>query len=319
MGTGSPASASTLLTANTSSTYTTGIGMTLSGGGGTGINVTSASSSYNNITSTNSGNAAATYYAVGGLLTSATLSSASTFAKGYLGYKANGSTNVATNYYAGYFQGKTTVTSDNSPTSTSDLEVQNTTSGTIPATFSMRTTTQVTTPDASATLTERMRITNNGSVGIGTTSPSYKLEVCGTIGTTAVSVNTSITCSSDIRYKKNITPLPNALKSVMKLQGVNYFWKIKDFPEKQFTNTKQIGFIAQDIEKIYPEMVITDDKGFKSVDYSRLTPVLVEAIKEQQKEIGNWQLTVGNMQKLIEEIQKQNKEMQKEILQLKNK
>ena len=98
-----------------------------------------------------------------------------------------------------------------------------------------------------------------------------------------------------------------------------YFWKTKDFPEKQFTNTKQIGFIAQDIEKIYPEMVITDDKGFKSVDYSRLTPVLVEAIKEQQKEIGNWQLTVGNMQKLMEEIQKQNKEMQKEILQLKNK
>jgi molybdenum-dependent DNA-binding transcriptional regulator ModE len=41
-----------------------------------------------------------------------------------------------------------------------------------------------------------------------------------------------------------------------------------------------LTFIAQELEKIYPEMVFTDDKGYKSVDYSRLTPVLVEAIKE---------------------------------------
>ena len=70
----------------------------------------------------------------------------------------------------------------------------------------------------------------------------------------------------------------------MKLQGVNYFWKTKEFPDKQFTDTKQIGFIAQEIEKIYPEVVMTDKDGYKSVDYSRLTPVLVEAIKELKKE-----------------------------------
>lgn len=44
-------------------------------------------------------------------------------------------------------------------------------------------------------------------------------------------------------------------------------------------------FIATKLEKIFPEMVFTDDRGYKSIDYSRLTPLLVETIKEQQKEI----------------------------------
>ncbi|NTW33368.1 MAG: tail fiber domain-containing protein, partial [Bacteroidetes bacterium] len=70
-----------------------------------------------------------------------------------------------------------------------------------------------------------------------------------------------------------------------KLQGVTYYWKAKDFPDKNFTDDKQIGLIAQELEKVYPELVVTDKEGYKSVDYSKLTPILVEAIKEQQKEI----------------------------------
>jgi len=124
-----------------------------------------------------------------------------------------------------------------------------------------------------------------GNVGIGTTAPSYKLEVCGSIGTTSASVTTGISCSSDIRLKKDITPIPNALSSIISLRGVNYFWRTKDFPNKGFSDTKQIGFVAQEIEKVYPELVTTQPDGYKAVDYSRLTPVLVEAIKEQQKMI----------------------------------
>jgi hypothetical protein len=66
----------------------------------------------------------------------------------------------------------------------------------------------------------------------------------------------------------------------LKISGVRYDWKQEEFPEKHFSDKNQIGFIAQEIEKIFPEMVFTDEKGFKSVDYARLTPVLVEAIKE---------------------------------------
>ena len=54
-----------------------------------------------------------------------------------------------------------------------------------------------------------------------------------------------------------------------------------------FKNRKQIGVIAQDIEKYYPELVKTDANGYKSVDYSKLSVVLLEAIKEQQKLIDD--------------------------------
>lgn len=128
-------------------------------------------------------------------------------------------------------------------------------------------------------------------VGIGTTSPTQKLYVAGNICATG-----SIGGCSDIRYKKDITPITNALSNVMQLRGVNYFLKTKEFPEKQFTNTRQIGIIAQEIEKIYPEVVLTDKDGYKSVDYSRLTPILLEAIKEQQKIIDNQQSAICNQQ-----------------------
>jgi hypothetical protein len=149
--------------------------------------------------------------------------------------------------------------------------------------------------ESSGTWTERMRLTSGGSVGIGTTAPSEILEVCGNakvvgqIIANSSNLSAGVTCSSDIRYKKDITPLTNALNNVMQLRGVYYFWKTKEFPEKQFPDTRQIGFIAQELEKVYPEVVFTDKDGYKSVDYSRLTPILVEAIKEQQKIIQKQQ------------------------------
>jgi len=142
-------------------------------------------------------------------------------------------------------------------------------------------------PNAVA-LTEQMRITSAGNVGIKCTAPQYPLHVIGNMGVvgtifaTAASVSAGVVACSDIRYKKNVSTLTNSLNQVLQLRGVNYFWKTKEFPDKQFTEAKQIGFIAQELEKVYPEVVFTDKDGYKSVDYSKLTPVLVEAIKEQQ-------------------------------------
>lgn len=91
---------------------------------------------------------------------------------------------------------------------------------------------------------------------------------------------TNVSCPSDARYKTNIRALTNSLQSIQRIEGVRYDWKRDEFPEKHFGQNPQIGFIAQEIEKIFPEMVLTDESGYKSVDYARLTPVLVEAIKE---------------------------------------
>jgi hypothetical protein len=119
-----------------------------------------------------------------------------------------------------------------------------------------------------------------GNVGVGTNNPTAKLAVSGNICYTG-----TIGACSDKRYKKDIVPMTGILNSVLKLQGVYYYWRKDEFPDKGFSSDKQIGFIAQDIEKTFPEVVMTDKDGYKSVDYSRLTPILVEAIKEQQKAI----------------------------------
>jgi hypothetical protein len=164
---------------------------------------------------------------------------------------------------------------------------------------------QLTFSTFSTTLNEAMRITQTGQVGIGCTNPNanYKLHVVGNVGVvgtifaSVASVSSGVLACSDIRYKKNVTPLNNALINILKLQGVSYDWKKEEFPDKHFTDNKQIGVIAQEIEKVYPELVATDANGYKAVDYSRLSPILLEGIKEQQKMILNQQMQINEMKK----------------------
>lgn len=88
----------------------------------------------------------------------------------------------------------------------------------------------------------------------------------------------------------------------MKIQGVNYYWKKEEFPVKNFSSDKQISFVAQDIEKIFPEVVMQDNDGYKPVDYSRLTTILVEAIKDQEKTIKEQQNLIIEMQKELKSV-----------------
>ena len=79
---------------------------------------------------------------------------------------------------------------------------------------------------------------NIGNVGIETTAPSQRLHVVGNgLFTGTVTASCGLLVCSDIRYKKDITPLPKALTSIMKLQGRNFFWKTNEFPDKQFIDT----------------------------------------------------------------------------------
>ncbi len=94
----------------------------------------------------------------------------------------------------------------------------------------------------------------------------------------------TIGACSDERYKKDITPLQGALETVSKLEGVNYNWRLDEFPEKKFSERRQIGLIAQDVLTVVPEVVSADKRGFYSIDYSKLTPLLLEAIKELKSE-----------------------------------
>ena len=122
-----------------------------------------------------------------------------------------------------------------------------------------------------------MYIQDDTNVGIGTLTPNAKLQVAGSVNCTGG------TCTSDMRWKKDIQTLDNALEKVLEMRGVNYYWRSEEFVDKGFNNRKQIGVIAQEVEKIYPELIITDQEGYKSMDYMSLSAVLLEAIKEQQQ------------------------------------
>jgi len=147
-----------------------------------------------------------------------------------------------------------------------------------------------------------------GNVGIGCTAPAYKLHVIGDIASSAtvrglnVFAVGAITACSDLRYKKDIAPIKNSLSRVMNMQAVTYNWKINEFPGKHFPDALQIGFIAQDMEKIIPQLVTTDSDGYKGIDYGRLTPVLTEAIKEQQKMIESLQTKNNDLQNEVEKM-----------------
>jgi hypothetical protein len=129
--------------------------------------------------------------------------------------------------------------------------------------------------DFASTANNQFLIRAGGGVGIGTTSPSEMLHVAGNICATG-----TIGACSDGRFKEHVEPVRGALAKVAQLRGVAFDWKRDAFPEHRFSEERQVGFIAQEIEPVIPEAVSRGSDGYYSVDYGRLTPVLVEAIKE---------------------------------------
>lgn len=139
-----------------------------------------------------------------------------------------------------------------------------------------------------------------GSVDIGGTSGSYTLYVNGKIGSNGINE------TSDKRFKKDIQNLESSLDKVSQLRGVSYYWRHDEFPDKKFEEGRDIGVIAQEVEAIFPELVKTDKQGYKSVEYSHLVPILIEAIKElrseKNQEIDNLRSEVESYKALLQNI-----------------
>ena len=92
-----------------------------------------------------------------------------------------------------------------------------------------------------------------------------------------------------MRLKKNIVTIDNSLIKLQNLRGVYFDWRTEEFKERKFDTTRQVGLIAQEVERAIPELVSADKEGFKSVEYSKVVAVLIEAMKEQQKIITTQQ------------------------------
>ena len=160
--------------------------------------------------------------------------------------------------------------------------------------------------------TKHMSITSGGNVGIGTDSPGNKFTVNSTSanqasiqydastrlqisvagsGATTFTTDNSAACgftgdviafaSSDEKLKDNLKPISNSLKKLQKLTGYEFDWN-----KKQDTyEGHDVGVVAQEVEKVLPEVVTTRDNGYKAVKYEKIVPLLIEAIKEQQQQI----------------------------------
>ncbi len=139
----------------------------------------------------------------------------------------------------------------------------------------------------------RMVITNSGNVGIGTNAPGMRLTVNGNI------LAYGTVTPSDIYYKKNIVPVSNALKKLMSISGYYYSFKTNEFPDMGFDTKNQIGVIAQEVEKVLPEVVTTLQNGYKAVDYPKMIPLLIEGMKEQQQMIEKQQTQIDELQKIV--------------------
>ena len=115
------------------------------------------------------------------------------------------------------------------------------------------------------------------SLGIGTAASTVAGEIRATADITAF-------YSSDIRLKENIQPIQNALEKVESISGNTYDWK-EGYEELHSHKGNDIGVIAQEIEAILPQIVTNRDNGYKAVQYEKIVPLLIEAIKELSAKI----------------------------------
>jgi len=139
---------------------------------------------------------------------------------------------------------------------------------------------------------ERMRITKDGMILINTPGAggpndtgSPILQVQGISEFYAVTKNQSGVWNtlSDERLKRDIQPMTGALETLLKLRGVSFRWKDA---KKDALFGRVRGFIAQEVERAIPEWVRTGKDGYKSIETVGVDALLVEAIKEQQKQIS---------------------------------
>jgi len=152
-------------------------------------------------------------------------------------------------------------------------------------------------------------INTQGNVGIGTQGPLDKLHVIGDMRVGVFGTNGCLknnnggtivgTCSSDLRFKQKLVPFGPVLQSLTRLQPKYFFWRAQEFPEKNFGVAREAGLIAQEVERVLPELVSEDEQGYKLVDYSKLPLMLLQAVKEQQSLIQTQQQQIDGLKKLI--------------------
>ena len=142
---------------------------------------------------------------------------------------------------------------------------------------------------------------SKGKVAIGSstslTDISAALHISGDLVVTQDI--TAFYSSSDERLKTNIQQIENPINIVQQLNGVSFNWNetAKNINGALDLNKKEIGLIAQQVEKVVPEVIKPGLENYMAINYDKLTPLLIEAIKSQQKQIDELNLKIDKILK----------------------
>ena len=150
--------------------------------------------------------------------------------------------------------------------------------------------------------------TQEGNVGVGTTAPISKLHVRGDLRVEGTAYKTTLggwAFVSDRRLKKDIQPIENPLAGVLRLRGKSFVWRD---PESVGGGPgRYAGFVAQDVEKVFPEWVATTPEGTKAINPVGLEALLVEALRELTDRTKRLESEVATLRAQLERMSKARK------------
>lgn len=160
---------------------------------------------------------------------------------------------------------------------------------------------------------------STGNVGIGTNSPAALLHVNGSALATAWNT------SSDARLKTNVVEIGDSLEKISRLRGVTFDWRTDVAQPTRHERLQDIGVIAQEVEKVFPEAVTTGHDGFKEVAYAKLVAPLIEAVKSlyhrlsgveshqaaQEREVASLRQELADKDKKLRELEERVEQIEK--------
>jgi len=149
-----------------------------------------------------------------------------------------------------------------------------------------------------------------GNVSIGVTNSEYRFHVNGSLYATSINAASCPACASDERLKQAIEPVRDALARVLALTGVTFEFDRKSHDDMNLPEGRQMGLIAQEVEQVAPELVMTPEgDGFKAIKYGNAVALIIEAMKEQQ-------LLLDEQLARIEQLETENTKLKRRLARL---
>lgn len=135
---------------------------------------------------------------------------------------------------------------------------------------------------------------------------------------TAIPFSNSAGQSSDLRLKRNVMPITNALPVILNLRGVCFQWRSGDFPHRHFDDSRHLGFIAQEMRSVLPQVIGKDAEDYYTIATGEIIPVLVEALKDMNLTLQQQKAMIQQKDRKLANMESRLTELDKTVSMLTN-